>query len=134
MRNRWLIALAAIGIHISIGSVYAWSVLTRPIMAEMGITLSETTGVFSTAILFLGITTCFLGNFVEKIGPKKSGLLSTLFFGLAMFGTYLAISWHNLPLIYLCYGALGGVGIGIGYMAPDSTLIRYFPHNRGLAT
>lgn len=75
MRNRWLIALAAIGIHISIGSVYAWSVLTRPIMAEMGITLSETTGVFSTAILFLGITTCFLGNFVEKIGPEKSGLL-----------------------------------------------------------
>ena len=134
MRNRWLIALAAIGIHISIGSVYAWRVLTRPIMAEMGITLSETTGVFSTAILFLGITTCFLGNFVEKIGPKKSGLLSTLFFGLAMFGTYLAISWHNLPLIYLCYGALGGVGIGIGYMAPVSTLIRYFPHNRGLAT
>lgn len=134
MRNRWLIALAAIGIHISIGSVYAWSVLTRPIMAEMGITLSETTGVFSTAILFLGITTCFLGNFVEKIGPKKSGLLSTLFFGLAMFGTYLAIFWHNLPLIYLCYGALGGVGIGIGYMAPVSTLIRYFPHNRGLAT
>ena len=134
MRNRWLIALAAIGIHISIGSVYAWSVLTRPIMAEMGITLSETTGVFSTAILFLGITTCFLGNFVEKIGPKKSGLLSTAFFALAMFGTYLAISWHTLPLVYLFYGVLGGVGIGIGYMAPVSTLIRYFPHNRGLAT
>ena len=94
MRNRWLIALAAIGINISIGSVYAWSVLTRPIMAEMGITLSETTGVFSTAILFLGITTCFLGNFVEKIGPKKSGLLSTAFFALAMLGTYLAISWQ----------------------------------------
>lgn len=128
MRNRWLIALAAIGIHISIGSVYAWSVLTRPIMAEMGITLSETTGVFSTAILFLGITTCFLGNFVEKIGPKKSALLSTAFFALAMFGTYLAISWHNLPLVYLFYGVLGGVGIGIGYMAPVSTLIRYFPH------
>lgn len=134
MRNRWLIALAAIGIHISIGSVYAWSVLTRPIMAEMGITLSETTGVFSTAILFLGITTCFLGNFVEKIGPKKSGLLSTAFFALAMFGTYLAISWHTLPLVYLFYGVLGGVGIGIGYMAPVSTLICYFPHNRGLAT
>lgn len=134
MRNRWIIALAAIGIHISIGSVYAWSVLTRPIMAEMGITLSETTGVFSTAILFLGITTCFLGNFVEKIGPKKSGLLSTAFFALAMFGTYLAISWHTLPLVYLFYGVLGGVGIGIGYMAPVSTLIRYFPHNRGLAT
>lgn len=134
MRNRWLIALAAIGIHISIGSVYAWSVLTRPIMAEMGITLSETTGVFSTAILFLGITTCFLGNFVEKIGPKKSGLLSTAFFALAMFGTYLAISWHTLPLVYLFYGVLGGVGIGIGYMAPVSTIIRYFPHNRGLAT
>ena len=114
MRNRWLIALAAIG------SVYAWSVLTRPIMAEMGITLSETTGVFSTAILFLGITTCFLGNFVEKIGPKKSGLLSTAFFALAMFGTYLAISWHTLPLVYLFYGVLGGVGKLIGCTVQSS--------------
>ena len=76
MRNRWLIALAAVGIHISIGSVYAWSVLTRPIMAEMGFTLSETTWTFSLAILFLGMSAGFLGRFVEKYDPKKSGLLN----------------------------------------------------------
>ena len=81
MRNRWLIALAAVGIHISIGSVYAWSVLTRPIMVEMGFTLSETTWTFSLAILFLGMSAGFLGRFVEKHGPKKSGLLPMAFFG-----------------------------------------------------
>lgn len=71
MRNRWLIALAAIGIHISIGSVYAWSVLTRPIMAAMGWSLKETTWTFSLAILFLGLSAGLLGSFAEKIGPKK---------------------------------------------------------------
>ena len=101
MRNRWLIALAAVGIHISIGSVYAWSVLTRPIMAEMGFTLSETTWTFSLAILFLGMSAGFLGRFVEKHGPKKSGLLSMAFFGTGMFGTALAFYLHSLPLLYL---------------------------------
>ena len=65
MRNRWLIALAAVGIHISIGSVYAWSVLTRPIIEAMGFTLSETTWTFSLAILFLGMSAGLLGRFVE---------------------------------------------------------------------
>lgn len=66
-RNRWLIALAAVGIHICIGSVYAWSVLTKPVMAAMGLTLSETTWAFSLAILFLGMSAGFLGGFVERI-------------------------------------------------------------------
>jgi MFS transporter len=79
MRNRWLIALAAIGLHISIGSVYAWSVLTRPIMVDTGFTLSQTTWTFSLAILMLGLSAGFLGSFAEKIGPKKSGLLAMLF-------------------------------------------------------
>ena len=72
MRNRWLIALSAVGIHISIGSVYAWSVLTRPIMKEMGFSLAETTWTFSLAVLFLGFSAGFLGSFVEKIGPKRA--------------------------------------------------------------
>lgn len=81
MRNRWLIALAAIGIHISIGSVYAWSLLARPIMEEMRITLSDVTWTFSIAILFLGLSAAFLGCFVEKQGPKRSGMFSKdLFF------------------------------------------------------
>ena len=134
MRNRWLIALAAIGIHISIGSVYAWSVLTRPIMDEMGFTLKETTWTFSLAILFLGLSAGFLGNFVEKIGPKKSGLLSASCFGIGMFGTAYAFHAHSLALLYLFYGVIGGIGLGTGYITPVSTLVKYFPNHRGFAT
>lgn len=134
MRNRWLIALAAIGIHISIGSVYAWSVLTRPIMAAMGWSLKETTWTFSLAILFLGLSAGLLGSFAEKIGPKKSGLLSTLFFGIGMLGTAYALEQSSLTLLYIFYGVISGVGLGVGYITPVSTLVKYFPHNRGFAT
>src|SRR5574344_2530360 len=134
MRNRWLIALAAIGIHICIGSVYAWSVLTRPIMEQLGFTLKETTWTFSLAILFLGLSAGFLGGYVEKYGPRKSGLTSTCFFGLGMFGTAMALYLHSLPLLYVFYGVIGGIGLGTGYITPVSTLVKYFPNNRGFAT
>ena len=133
-RNRWLIALSAMGIQICIGSVYAWSVLTKPIMASMGFTLKETTWTFSLAILFLGLSAGFLGSFVQKIGPKKSGLLSTCFFGTGMFGTAAAMYFQSLPLLYLCYGVIGGIGLGTGYITPVSTLVKWFPENRGFAT
>lgn len=134
MRNRWFIALAAIGLHISIGSVYAWSVLTRPIMADMGFTLSQTTWTFSLAILMLGLSAGFLGSFAEKIGPKKSGLLAMLFWITGLFGTAYALSIHNLTLLYLFYGIIGGIGLGIGYITPVSTLVKYFPNRPGFAT
>ena len=134
MRNRWLIALAAIGLHISIGSVYAWSVLTRPIMTDMGFTMSQTTWTFSLAILMLGLSAGFLGSFAEKIGPKKSGLLSMLFWVAGLLGTAYALSIHNLTLLYLFYGIIGGIGLGIGYITPVSTLVKYFPNRPGFAT
>ena len=129
MRNRWLIALAAIGLHISIGSVYAWSVLT-----DMGFTMSQTTWTFSLAILMLGLSAGFLGSFAEKIGPKKSGLLSMLFWVAGLLGTAYALSIHNLTLLYLFYGIIGGIGLGIGYITPVSTLVKYFPNRPGFAT
>ena len=113
-RNRWLIALAAVGIHICIGSVYAWSVLTKPVMAAMGLTLSETTWAFSLAILFLGMSAGFLGGFVERIGPSRSGLVSALFFGTGLLGTALAVHMHSSALLYLFYGCIGGIGLGTG--------------------
>ena len=134
MKNRCLIALSAIGIHICIGSVYAWSVLTKPIMQAMGFTLKETTWTFSIAILFLGLSAGFLGDYVEKYGPRKSGLTSTCFFGLGMFGTALALHLNSLPLLYLFYGVIGGIGLGTGYITPVSTLVKWFPNNRGFAT
>ena len=133
-KNRWLIALSAMGIHICIGSVYAWSVLTKPIMESMGFTLKETTWTFSLAILFLGLSAGFLGSFVQKIGPRRSGLISTTFFGLGMFGTALALYLYSLPLLYLFYGVIGGIGLGTGYITPVSTLVKWFPDNRGFAT
>ena len=134
MKNRWLIALSAIGIHICIGSVYAWSVLTKPIMAQMGFSLQETTWTFSIAILFLGLSAGFLGTFVEKNGPRISGLTATAFFGIGMFGTALALHLQSLILLYICYGVIGGIGLGIGYITPVSTLVKYFPKRRGFAT
>ena len=134
MRNRWLIALAAVGIHICIGSVYAWSVLVRPIMETMGFSLKETTWTFSLAILFLGLSAGLLGSFVEKYGPKKSGLVAASFWGMGMFGTALALHLHSLPLLYVFYGVIGGIGLGVGYITPVSTLVKYFPERRGFAT
>ncbi|MDY4920378.1 MAG: OFA family MFS transporter [Phascolarctobacterium sp.] len=133
-KNRWLIVLAAIGIHISIGSVYAWSVLTRPIMEAMGFTLQQVTWAFSIAILFLGTSAGFLGTYVERMGPRKSGLIAAAFFGTGMLGTAYALSVQSLTLLYLFYGVIGGIGIGTGYITPVSTLVKWFPNNRGLAT
>ncbi len=134
MKNRWFISLAAIGIHICIGSVYAWSVLTKPIMQEMGFTLKQTTWAFSLAILCLGLSAGFLGSYVEKYGPKKSGIVSMIFFCTGMFGTALALYWHSLLLLYVFYGIIGGIGLGIGYITPVSTLVKWFPDKRGFAT
>lgn len=127
-------ALAAVGIHLCIGSVYAWSVLTKPVMNEMGLSLSETTWAFSIAILFLGMSAGFLGGLVERIGPRYSGWLSACFFGTGMLGTALAISWKSPFLLYLFYGCLGGIGLGTGYITPVSTLVKWFPRHRGFAT
>lgn len=102
----------------SVSAVCIWSVLTRPIMAAMGWSLKETTWTFSLAILFLGLSAGLLGGFAEKIGPKKSGLLSTLFFGIGMIGTSYALTAHSLDLLYVFYGVIGGIGLGIGYITP----------------
>lgn len=133
-RNRWGIALAAVGIHISIGSVYAWSVLTRPVMDAVGATLAEATWAFSIAILFLGLSAAFLGHAAERMGPRRSGLLSALCFSLGLAGTAWAVEARSLALLYVFYGAVGGVGLGVGYITPVATLVKWFPRHRGFAT
>lgn len=133
-RNRWLIALSAVGIHISIGSVYAWSVLTRPVMDAMGLSLPEATWAFSIAILFLGLSAGFLGHVVERLGPRRSGLLSMLFFATGLLGTAWAVERQSLALLYFFYGFIGGIGLGTGYITPVATLVKWFPRHRGFAT
>lgn len=134
VKNRWLIAASAVGIHISIGSVYAWSVYTKPLIAQFGWGLKETQFTFSLAIFFLGLSAAFLGHYLEKHGPRKSGLLSAIFFGAGIAGSGLAIQLESLPMLYACYGVLGGIGLGIGYITPVSSLVKWFPDRRGLAT
>ena len=134
MKNRWLIAGSAVGIHICIGSVYAWSVLSKPLIHEFGVSLPEIQWTFSLAILFLGLSAAFMGGYVEKLGPRKSGLLSSLFFCTGLLGASLAVSLKSLPLLYLFYGVVGGVGLGVGYITPVSTLVKWFPDKRGFAT
>jgi MFS transporter, OFA family, oxalate/formate antiporter len=133
-KNRWLIALSAVGIHISIGSVYAWSNFTAPLKDMFGWSDSEVALTFSIAILFLGLSAAFLGHFVEKYGPKKAGLLAAIFFGIGITGSGLAVDIGSKYMLYVFYGALGGIGLGVGYIAPVSTLVKWFPDRRGLAT
>jgi OFA family oxalate/formate antiporter-like MFS transporter len=133
-KNRWLIAVAAVAIHLSIGSVYAWSVFTKPITSQLGWGLKDVQFTFSIAILFLGLSAAFLGHYVEKYGPRRSGTLASLFFGIGIIGSGLAIQLHSMYLLYLCYGVLGGIGLGVGYITPVSTLVKWFPDRRGLAT
>lgn len=133
-KNRWLIAASAVGIHISIGSVYAWSVYTKPLIEQFGWELSDTQFTFSLAIFFLGISAAFLGHFLEKKGPRKSGILAAIFFGIGIAGSGLAVYLESIYLLYLFYGIFGGIGLGLGYITPVSTLIKWFPDRRGLAT
>ncbi|MEN6385726.1 MAG: OFA family MFS transporter [Phycisphaerales bacterium] len=134
MKNRWLIALSAVGIHISIGSVYAWSVAAKPIMNLFDCSMSQVTLTFSIAICFLGLSAAFLGHFVERKGPRKAGMLAAFFFGIGVIGAGIAIRFESLWFLYLSYGVLGGIGCGTGYITPVSTLIKWFPDKRGMAT
>lgn len=133
-KNRWLIAAAAVGIHISIGSVYAWSNFTNPLKNMFGWSDSEVALTFSIAILLLGLSAAFSGHFVEKHGPRKSGLLAAAFFGIGFLGSGIAVLAGSKLLLYLFYGVLGGIGLGVGYISPVSTLVKWFPDRRGLAT
>ena len=134
LKNRWLIAASAIGIHISIGSVYAYSVMTNPVKDIFDVDGSVIKWAFKIAILFLGFSAAILGKWVEKIGPRKSGTIAGLFYGIGIAGTGLAVQFELLWLFYLSYGVLGGIGLGIGYITPVSTLVKWFPDRRGLAT
>jgi OFA family oxalate/formate antiporter-like MFS transporter len=134
VKNRWLIALSGVGIHICIGSAYAWSVFTKPMQSAYEWTQAQISLAFSIAIFMLGMSAAFMGHFVEKKGPRKSGMLAALFFGIGVAGSGLATAMHSLFMLYLFYGVIGGIGLGIGYIAPVSTLVKWFPDRRGLAT
>ncbi len=140
--SRWLVPPAALCIHLSIGQAYAFSVFSKPMSMLLGITepgpgdwkISDIGWIFSLAIVFLGLAAAFGGKWVERVGPRKSMFAAALLFsgGLLIAGAGVAL--HLLPLVFLGYGVVGGMGLGIGYISPVSTLIKWFPDRPGLAT
>ena len=134
MKNRWLIALSAVGIHISIGSVYAWSVFNLPLENAFGWTKGNVAITFSLAIFFLGMSAAVMGRFVERRGPRASGTVAAALWGTGLLVASLGVKLGVIQVLWLGYGILGGMGLGIGYITPVSTLVKWFPDRRGLAT
>lgn len=134
MKNRWLIAASAVGIHISIGSIYAYSAWKMPLENTFGWSVTSTSLAFSIAIFVLGLSAAILGRVVEKHGPSRAGLLSAALFSAGLFGSALASYLESIWLFFFFFGVVSGVGLGLGYIAPVSTLVKWFPDRRGLAT
>jgi OFA family oxalate/formate antiporter-like MFS transporter len=134
VQNRWLVAAGAVGVHLPIGSVYAYSVLTLPLNDLHGWVKSDVTMAFSLAILLLGFSAAFLGPMVERLGPKKAARLCAALYTLGIAGAGLGIQTGLLPLFVISYGFVGGIGLGIGYIAPVPTLLKWFPDRRGMAS
>jgi MFS transporter, OFA family, oxalate/formate antiporter len=133
-KNRWLIALSAIAIHLSIGAAYAYSVYTNPIHEAMGWSKTGITLSFTIMMALAGIAAAFFGNFVERNGPRKSAILAAILFGAGQAGAGVAVAIDSLFLFLLTYGLASGLGMGLGYISPVSTLVKWFPDRRGLAT
>ena len=142
--NRWLVPPAALAIHLAIGQAYAFSVFNKPLGAlisgdvtkpapddwtalQIGIT-------FSIAIVLLGLSAAVFGKWLERVGPRKAMLASSLCFGGGFLIGSLGIHLHSLALLYFGYGFVGGIGLCIGYISPVSTLIKWFPDRKGVAT
>jgi MFS family permease len=137
--SRWLIPPAALAIHLSIGQVYAFSVFKNPLLGLIGAdgaawNLKEVGYIFSIAIAFLGISAALFGAWLERAGPRRAMFYAAVCFGTGFCIAALGASAHQLALIYLGYGVVGGVGLGLGYISPVSTLIKWFPDRPGLAT
>jgi MFS family permease len=137
--SRWLVPPAALAIHLSIGQVYAFSVFKNPLLALHGAdgsawNLKAVGYIFSIAIAFLGISAALFGAWLEKAGPRRAMFYAACCFGAGFFIASVGASTHQLALIYLGYGVVGGIGLGLGYISPVSTLIKWFPDRPGLAT
>ena len=137
--NRWLVPPA---IHLCIGEVYAFSVFKLPLTRLLGVSESapgdwtqpDVAWVFSIAIAFLGLSAAAFGSWLERVGPRAAMFASAACFGGGFLVSAAGVWLHQLWLLYLGYGVLGGVGLGLGYISPVSTLIKWFPDRPGMAT
>ena len=140
--NRWMVPPAALCIHLCIGQAYAFSVFNLPLSKLIGIDhaapddwkLTDIGWIFSIAIFVLGVSAAVFGRWVEEGGPRRAMFVSGLCWACGFFVSALGIALHALWIVYLGYGVLGGVGLGLGYISPVSTLIKWFPDRPGMAT
>lgn len=140
--NRWFVPPAAIAVHMCIGQIYGFSVFKLPLARALGVsapiegdwTQADVGVAYSIALAMLGIAAAVFGKWVERSGPRLTMLAATICFcgGLAL--SSLAVALHQLWLLYLGYGVIGGIGLGLGYIAPVSTLVKWFPDRPGMAT
>ncbi len=140
--NRWRVPPAALAIHLCIGQAYAFSVFSLPLSKAIGVTTAapddwkvSTIGwVFSAAIVFLGLSAALFGSWLERVGPRAAMFVSALCFTSGLTIGAAGIATHQFWLLLLGYGVVGGIGLGIGYISPVSTLIKWFPDRPGMAT
>ena len=139
---RWLVPPAALAVHLSIGQAYALSVFNIPLTRVLGVTasvegdwpMSATIWMFNLAFFCLGLSAAVFGRWVERSGPRKAMAVAACCFSSGFFVAALGVHLHELWLVLLGYGVLGGIGLGIGYIAPVSTLLKWFPDRPGMAT
>lgn len=132
--NRWLIPPAALAVHLCIGQVYATSVYKTSMVAHFDSSLTAVGIIFSIAIVMLGLSAAVMGTWVDRNGPRKAMFVSACCWALGFLVAAIGIATKQLWLVYLGYGVIGGIGLGIGYISPVSTLIKWFPDRPGLAT
>ncbi|WP_175853483.1 OFA family MFS transporter [Burkholderia anthina] len=140
--SRWMVPPAALAVHLCIGQAYAFSVFNAPLTKVIGITgsapddwsLTTLGWIFSLAIFFLGLSAAFAGKWLERVGPRRTMLTAACCFGGGFLISALGVKTHQIMLLYIGYGVVGGIGLGLGYVSPVSTLIRWFPDRRGMAT
>lgn len=141
--SRWLVPPAAMAVHLCIGEVYGFSVFNEPLTRIIGITapapgqdwtIPQVGWIYSIALMMLGLSAAVLGKWVERRGPRCAMLASAGCFCGGLLISALGVHFHQLWLIYLGYGFIGGIGLGLGYIAPVSTLMKWFPDRPGLAT
>ncbi|MFD9892621.1 OFA family MFS transporter [Amycolatopsis sp. NPDC059027] len=132
--TRWLVPPAALSVHLSIGQAYAWSVFKPPLEKTLGLTGTQSALPFQLGIVMLGLSAAFGGTLVERNGPRWAMFVSASCFSSGFLLAALGVATKQYWLVVLGYGGIGGIGLGIGYISPVSTLIKWFPDRPGMAT
>src|SRR5882672_379711 len=130
--NRWGIAIAGVSMQLALGAVYAWSVFRTPLAKQFGWSISEVTLTFTISIFVLGFAAFFGGLWLNRRGPRVVAITGGLLYGLGVF--LASFSYHKLWWLYLSYGVIGGIGVGLSYIVPVAVLLKWFPDRRGLIT